>query len=85
MRPSTATVSLLLLAVVLASDLALLLAGTEAGNENGYLIGMTPCSFLTPPVFPKNKKVRTVARYNNTEPHTGVMGLMLSTMYEVPA
>merc|ERR1719252_473051 len=59
--------------------------GTEAGNENGYLIGMTPCSFLTPPVFPKNKKVRTVARYNNTEPHTGVMGLMLSTMYEVPA
>jgi len=46
---------------------------------------MTPCSFLTPPVFPKNKKVRTVARYNNTEPHTGVMGLMLSTMYEVPA
>merc|ERR1719188_1976881 len=59
--------------------------GTEAGNENGYLIGMTPCSFLTPPVFPNNKKVRTVARYNNTEPHTGVMGLMLSTMYEVPA
>jgi len=77
--PRPGTVSLLPLAVVLASDLALLLA------ENGYLIGMTPCSFLTPPVFPKNKKVRTVARYNNTEPHTGVMGLMLSTMYEVPA
>merc|ERR1719387_3448490 len=54
-------------------------------DDTGEVIGMTPCSFLTPPVFPKNKKVRTVARYNNTESHTGVMGLMLSTMYEVPA
>ena len=59
--------------------------GTEAGNESGYLVGMTPCVFDDPPVFKKNDKVRVVSRYNATEPHFGVMALFLNTFSDVVA
>jgi len=51
--------------------------GTEAGNEDGYLVGMNPCYFEGDDliVAPANEKVKSVVRYNATEPHTGVMAL----------
>ena len=58
--------------------------GTEAGNEDGYLVGMTPCVFDDPPQLRKNSKIRTVARYNATEPHTGVMALWLPQLHDLP-
>jgi len=53
--------------------------GTEPGNENGYLVGMTPCYFEGDdvPVMRKNDLVRHVARYNSSQAHTGVMALWL--------
>lgn len=56
--------------------------GTEAGNEEGFVVEMTPCVFEGEdiPVLPKNTKIRTTASYNNTEAHTGVMALTFIAM-----
>jgi len=61
--------------------------GTEAGNEDGYLVGMNPCYFEGDDliVAPANEKVRSVVRYNSTEPHTGVMALWFPRGAEVSA
>merc|ERR1711920_1134668 len=51
--------------------------GLEAGNEKGYLVGMSDCVF-DPPLYMKRSEVlRTVSRYNNTVNHHGVMALWL--------
>merc|ERR1711907_79807 len=51
--------------------------GEEAGDEKGYLVGMSSCTFDPPLRMTKDAVVRTVARYNNTVPHHGVMALWL--------
>ncbi|QDZ24360.1 hypothetical protein HOP50_13g68980 [Chloropicon primus] len=51
--------------------------GEEAGNEKGYLVGMTSCTFDPPVRMTKETVVRTVARYNNTINRHGVMALWL--------
>jgi len=48
-----------------------------AGDEEGYLVGMSSCSFGPPLRMTKDTVVRTVARYNNTREHHGVMALWL--------
>jgi len=50
--------------------------GNEAGNEAGYIVGMSTC-------YPKLGSVKIIdgetltleSNYNNTKEHTGVMGL----------
>lgn len=59
--------------------------GTEPGNEAGYLVNMTPCYFEGEdiPVMKATDLVRHVARYNATEPHTGVMALWTPKAHKV--
>jgi hypothetical protein len=50
--------------------------GNEAGNEAGYIVGMSTC-------YPKPGSIKIIdgetltleSNYNNTKEHTGVMGL----------
>jgi len=53
--------------------------GSEAGNENGYMTGLTPCTWGggDAPRFRRDHKLRTRAVYNATTYHTGVMSLWL--------
>jgi len=51
--------------------------GSAAGDELGYLTGMSSCTFDPPLRMTRDAVVRTVARYNNTVPHHGVMALWL--------
>jgi len=51
--------------------------GEEAGDEKGYLVGMSSCTFDPPLRMTKETVVRTVARYNNTINRHGVMALWL--------
>jgi len=51
--------------------------GLDAGNEKGYLVGMSDCVFDPPRTMKRGQVVRTVARYNNTINHHGVMALWL--------
>ncbi|CAM6085498.1 unnamed protein product [Calypogeia fissa] len=59
--------------------------GNEAGNEKGYIVGMTSC-------YPDPKSIYIRAReklslrtvYDNTEIHTGVMGLLLLLIADGP-
>lgn len=58
--------------------------GTNAGNETGFVVGIPPCVWGRPPLAPpprlrRRDLVRTVARYNSTEKHTGVMALWILT------
>lgn len=53
--------------------------GSEAGNEQGYMVGVPPCVWGPPPLQQPPRlraadKVRIVSRYNSTEGHYGVMG-----------
>lgn len=50
--------------------------GQEAGNEAGYIVGMSTC-YPSPgsiKILP-GEKLTFVSNYNNTKGHTGVMGL----------
>ncbi|OWZ04825.1 hypothetical protein PHMEG_00023201 [Phytophthora megakarya] len=51
-------------------------SGTEAGNEEGYVISMSTCTFDPPRRMKTTDIVRIVGLYNNTLPHTDVMSLM---------
>merc|ERR1712188_263640 len=51
--------------------------GLEAGNEAHYLTGMSDCVFDPPLKMKRETVVRTIARYNNTVAHHGVMALWL--------
>jgi len=59
--------------------------GSAAGNEDGYLVGLTPCVWGggRAPRFRRDRLMRTRAVYNATEHHTGVMGLWLSQVSAV--
>eukprot|EP00438_Fugacium_kawagutii_P003141 Skav207116 [mRNA] locus=scaffold156:240221:241075:- [translate_table: standard] len=59
-------------------------SGHVAGDEAGFLVGIPPCKWGPPPLSPpprfrRNDHVRTVARYNATQPHHGVMSLWILT------
>jgi hypothetical protein len=60
--------------------------GTSVGNENGYLVGLRPCSWngSTAPRFRRDHLLRTRAVYNATSYHTGVMSLWLMQVAAVP-
>ncbi|GMN28504.1 hypothetical protein TIFTF001_041181 [Ficus carica] len=61
---------------VICSSTAIYGNGTEAGNEAGYIVGMSTC-------YPKPGSIKILAgerlvhesRYHNNKTHTGVMGL----------
>ncbi|KAG6578051.1 Stress up-regulated Nod 19 [Phytophthora cinnamomi] len=59
-------------------------SGTEAGNEDGYVISMSTCTFDPPRRMRTTDIVRIVALYNNTLPHTGVMSLMYMALSDFP-
>jgi len=53
----------------------------EIGNEAGYINAMSTCKFEDPPLRLKTTDaLRIVAKYNATEPHTGVMSLFYIAM-----
>jgi len=51
----------------------------QPGDEAGYLVGIEPCVWSPPLRLKVGHPLRTVARYNNSEPHTGVMSLWLTS------
>ncbi|CAE7417027.1 unnamed protein product [Symbiodinium sp. CCMP2456] len=58
--------------------------GVQAGDERGFVVGIPPCVWGPPPLSPPPKirrfeHLRTVARYNASEKHHGVMSLWLLT------
>jgi len=57
-------------------------ASSSVGDEAGFLTGIPPCVWGPPPLAPpprfrRGEIVRTVARYNSSEQHHGVMSLWL--------
>ena len=63
--------------------------GTEAGNESGYLVGMTPCVFdggahgEDLPRYRRNDRVRLVTRYNSTVARKGVTAMWFNTFHDI--
>lgn len=57
--------------------------GDVAGNEYGYVVAMSTCSFDPPRRMRASDIVRIVALYNNTVAHTGVMSLMYMALSDV--
>jgi hypothetical protein len=53
-------------------------ASEQPGDEAGYLVGIEPCVWNPPLRLKVGYPLRTVARYNNSEAHTGVMSLWLT-------
>jgi hypothetical protein len=60
--------------------------GDEAGNENGYLVGLRPCTWggKHPKRFRRDHLFRSRSVYNATQYHTGVMSLWLGEVSAVP-
>eukprot|EP00930_Biecheleria_cincta_P076772 TRINITY_DN63992_c0_g1_i1.p1 TRINITY_DN63992_c0_g1~~TRINITY_DN63992_c0_g1_i1.p1 ORF type:complete len:505 (+),score=62.83 TRINITY_DN63992_c0_g1_i1:39-1517(+) len=60
---------------------------SEAGNENGYLVGLTTCIWgpAEAPRFKRSHLLRARSVYNATEYHTGVMSLWLTNVAAVKA
>lgn len=57
-------------------------ASAAAGDEDGFLVGIQPCVWGPPPLpppprFKRSHPMRTIAYYNSSRPHTGVMSLWL--------
>jgi len=61
--------------------------GTEPGNEDGYLVGLTPCSWSAENAFRgrRDRKLRSRSVYDATTSHTGVMSLWLNSLSAAPA
>ena len=57
----------------------------QVGDELGYVVAMSTCTFDPPLRMKRNSIVRIAAMYNNTMPHTGVMSLFYIALAEVPA
>lgn len=57
--------------------------GKVAGNEDGYVISMSTCTFDPPVKMRASSILRVVAMYNNTVAHTGVMSLMYLAISDV--
>jgi len=49
--------------------------GDEAGNERGFLVGVSACqwSYDDAPKLPNNRPMRITATYNSSEPRYGAM------------
>jgi len=64
-------------------------SGSQAGDEAGFVVGIKPCvwgpGLAEPPRLRRSELVRTVAHYNSTEAHHGVMSLWILTASPVPA
>ncbi|EQC37065.1 hypothetical protein SDRG_05292 [Saprolegnia diclina VS20] len=58
--------------------------GTVAGNENGYVIAMSTCTFDPPLRMRTTDVLRIVASYDSTLAHTGVMSLWYLAIADVP-
>jgi len=60
--------------------------GSEPGNENGYLVGLTPCNWNSKeaPRFRRDHLLKIRAVYNASTSHTGVMSLWLMQVSAVP-
>jgi hypothetical protein len=57
-------------------------SGFLPGDEDGYVVGIPPCVWGSPPLAPpprlrRKDLVRTVARYNSTQERHGVMSLWI--------
>ncbi|DAZ92656.1 TPA: hypothetical protein N0F65_001616 [Lagenidium giganteum] len=50
--------------------------GHVAGDEDGYIVSMSTCTFNPPLRLHSSDIVRVVSLFNNTLPHTGAMSLM---------
>jgi hypothetical protein len=61
--------------------------GSTAGDENGYLVGLTPCRWGGDSAmrFRRDHPIRTRAVYNASIGHTGVMSLWLVSLSAAPA
>ncbi|CAM6096559.1 unnamed protein product [Calypogeia fissa] len=60
--------------------------GSGAGNETGYIVGMTSCYPDPKSIYIRaREKLHLKAVYNNEERHTGVMGILLLVIAEGPA
>merc|ERR1711879_1104167 len=61
--------------------------GTKPGNEDGYLVGLTPCSWNGTSAFRgrRDRKLRSRSVYDATTSHTGVMSLWLNSVSSVPS
>jgi len=61
--------------------------GSDAGDEEGYLVGLLPCSWsgASAPRFRRDHLLLTRAVYNATKAHTGVMALWLMSVSAVLA
>lgn len=60
--------------------------GSDVGDEDGYLVGLRPCSWsgANAPRFQRDHLLLTRAVYNATKAHTGVMALWLMSVSAVP-
>jgi len=60
--------------------------GNEPGNEKGYLVGLTPCTWSgkAPKRFRRDHLFRSRSVYNATTHHFGVMSLWLTSVSAVP-
>merc|ERR1712194_764867 len=61
--------------------------GTTAGNEDGYLVGLTPCSWSGKNAYRgrRDRKLRSRLVYDATTAPTGVMSLWLNSVAAAPA
>ncbi|KAL5992471.1 hypothetical protein ACLOJK_013390 [Asimina triloba] len=60
--------------------------GTEVGNEDGYLVGMTACYPKPGSVAIRTGEVmNAVAKYENSRSHTGIMGHFYVLLEETPS
>merc|ERR1711948_131374 len=59
--------------------------GTTPGNEDGYLVGLTPCSWSGKNAYRgrRDRKLRSRSVYDATTSHTGVMSLWLNSVASV--
>lgn len=57
--------------------------GHEIGNETGYVVSMSTCTFNPPIRMRASDVLRIISLYNNTVSHTGVMGLMYIAVADV--
>ncbi|OQR98369.1 hypothetical protein ACHHYP_08685 [Achlya hypogyna] len=57
--------------------------GTVAGNEDGYVIAMSTCTFNPPRRMRTTDVLRIVASYDSTTAHTGVMSLWYLAIADV--
>ncbi|TYZ69432.1 hypothetical protein PybrP1_001765 [[Pythium] brassicae (nom. inval.)] len=70
---------------LLCSSLPTYGTGAAVGDESGYVVAMSTCTFDPPRRMRASDLVRVVSLYNNTKPHTGVMSLFYVALAEVVA